>query len=86
MTDALDVNATQQKDSREIKRGDTYTTEKLRRHEVSFHSETLHKPNASRGWKTHDKGAEMPEKESRGPHSKGTKHQIEDSNEHGGFN
>lgn len=28
----------------------------------------------------------MPEKESRDPHSEGTKHQIEDSNEHGGFN
>lgn len=27
----------------------------------------------------------MPEKESRGPHSKGIKHQIEDSNEHGAF-
>lgn len=86
LTGALDVNATQQKDSREIRREDTHTTEKLRIHEMSFHSKTLHKPNASRRWKTQDKGAEMPEKESRGPHSKGTKHQIKDSNELGGFN
>lgn len=44
LTGALHVNAAQQKDSREIKREDTHTTEKRRIHEMSFHSKTLHKP------------------------------------------
>lgn len=49
-------------------RKDTYTKKKLKIHEVAFHSKIPHKPAASRNWKTDDKGAEMPEKESRGLH------------------